>query len=372
MTDSEMNDSGVKESAAPIWLPEPARLFPEQPYRDLLAISGVSEPVNWVQEWKTQLTHLSPAPTAHPSLLWGGWLPLLERCRQLVDSGERHVLGLNGPIGAGKSTLLALITRLARQLDLPIAVGSIDDFYLPWAERKQAMAGNPFGVLRGPPGSHDPALAQAAIAHWRRGGTLVLPRFDKRLRQGEGDRCGQWQGDPQLLLLDGWLLGCRELPEAKMQPLLSSESFAAEKKSAEKQSASAEQLKPISPIHPELSAEERAWLPIWNRHLKAYRPLWQELSALWQLRPQHWSLARRWRFQAEARQRRLGGSALPMDRLEGLVRSCLCSLPPNCYQNLSAEAVILLDARRRCLWSGPGPRAGVKPQSSLVSSSATG
>ncbi|MEA5473727.1 hypothetical protein VB716_05785 [Synechococcus sp. CCY9201] len=358
------------DSAAPLWLSEPARMFPEQPYRDLLAIGGVTEPVSWVQKWKTQLAHLSPAPTAHPSLLWGGWLPLLERCRQLVDSGERHVLGLNGPIGAGKSTLLALITRLARELDLPIAVASIDDLYLPWTERKQAMAGNPFGVLRGPPGSHDPALAQAAIAQWRRGGTLVLPRFDKRLRQGEGDRCGQWQGEPQLLLLDGWLLGCREIPEATLQALLSSESYAAEKRFAGTHSATADRL--ISLIPTGFSAEEQAWLPIWNCHLKSYQPLWQELSALWQLRPQRWSLARRWRFQAEARQRRLSGSALPMERLEGLVRSCLYSLPPNWYQNLSAEAVILLDSRRRCLWSGPGPQADLHPQSALESSSATG
>ena len=101
------------------------RLFPEQPYRDLLAISGVSEPVSWVQAWQARLAHLSPAPTAHPSLLWGGWLPLLERCRQLVDSGERHVLGLNGPIGAGKSTLLALIKRLGPRAG-PADRGGID------------------------------------------------------------------------------------------------------------------------------------------------------------------------------------------------------------------------------------------------------
>ena len=345
-------------------------LFPEQPYRDLLAISGVSEPVSWVQAWQARLAHLNPAPTAHPSLLWGGWLPLLERCRQLVDSGERHVLGLNGPIGAGKSTLLALITTLARELDLPIAVASIDDLYLPWTERKQAMAGNPFGVLRGPPGSHDPGLAQAAIAKWRRGGTLVLPRFDKRLRQGEGDRCGQWEGEPQLLLLDGWLLGCRELPEASLKTILSSERIAANKTIPEPSGVASAPT--FSPLPSELSPEERDWLPIWNCHLKDYQPLWQELSALWQLRPQRWSLARRWRIQAEARQRRLSGSALPMKSLEALVRSCLYSLPPNWYQNPSAEAVILLDSRRRCLWSGPGPQAGIAPQSSLVSSSATG
>ncbi|MEB3264013.1 MAG: hypothetical protein VKJ66_06545 [Synechococcus sp.] len=336
------------ESAAPAWLPPEARLFPEPPYRRLLAALGVVDPPAWVEGWRPTLAALE-LPPAHPSLLWGGWLPLLERCRGLLQRGERSVLGLNGPTGAGKSTLMAAITALARRHSLQIAVASIDDFYRPWQARQAVLAGNPYGVWRGPPGSHEPELAVAAIQAWRAGGPLRLPRFDKRLRGGEGDRSGSWEGTPELLLLEGWLVGCRSLPGSELARRLHEEADP-------------------EPGGSPLSAAEREWLPRWNTHLESYQLLWQELAGLWQLRPQRWSYPRRWRYQAEARQRRQGGDVLPLPRLEALARACLASLPPAWYQQVPAEATVLLDGRRRCLWSGPAGEA----QSSESASSATG
>ncbi|MFM7675931.1 MAG: hypothetical protein ACKO5F_10180 [Synechococcus sp.] len=330
------------------WLPPEARLFPEPPYGRLLAQLGVVDPPAWGEGWRGELAALA-LPPAHPSLVWGAWLPLLERCRGLLARGERAVVGLNGPTGAGKSTLMAAITALARRHGLPIAVASIDDFYSPWQERQAVLAGNPYGVWRGPPGSHDPAMAVAAIRAWRGGAPLRLPRFDKRLRGGEGDRSGHWEGTPELLLLEGWLIGCRALPEPELWRRMSEEPDPA-------------------PGGVPLDPAERLWLPRWNGHLERYGPLWQELAALWQLQPSDWRFPRRWRFQAEARQRRQGGDALPGARLEALARACLASLPPAWYQQVPAEAVVVLDGRRRCLWSGPA----VEAQSSESASSATG
>lgn len=273
------------------------------------------------------------------------WLqPLLAQLTRLADTGQRPVLALNGPVGAGKSSQAALLRQRAAELGVGLAVASIDDFYLPWEQRRQALAGNPFGVSRVPPGSHDVPLALACLQEWRAGGPLRLPRFDKTLLGGLGDRAALESHQAEVLLLEGWLLGCRPLGAGLQAGEL-----------------------------PELSPDERAWLSTWDRALEAYQPLWQQLSQLWLLRPQHWGLPRRWRFQAEARQRRRGGAWLGAEELDRLVRASLCSLPPALYQDPlipAASALAVLDGRRR--WCG-GWLRGLDDQLSPSSpSSSTG
>jgi D-glycerate 3-kinase len=292
--------------------------------------------VSWRQRWQQRLLHWPAereplALPADPELLFQFALPLLERLRLLAAGGRRPVLLLNAPVGAGKTTLALLLSQLAPLLDLRLATASIDDLYLPWRERCGAMAGNPFGVSRVPPGSHDPQLLGRLIDHWRSGGPLELPRFDKTLRDGEGDRAGsvRWQADA--LLLEGWLLGCVPLG-AELDGAL----------------ARLEELE--LPAALRLRSQERAWVPRWDRALQAYQPLWARSNALWMLRPQRWELSRRWRFQAEARQRRRGGASLLPAALDQLVRASLCSLPPLLYQEPlleRAETVATIDARRR-------------------------
>jgi D-glycerate 3-kinase len=264
---------------------------------------------------------------------------LLTRLVALVGQGACPVIGLNGPVGAGKSTLARRVAQQAAAQGLRLAVASIDDAYLPYGPRLQAMAANPFGVDRVPPGSHDPGLLVEAIEQWRQGcdGLLRLPRFDKRLRQGAGDRCGFSQQAADGLLLEGWLIGCRPIGHNQIQ---------------------AAKVSGASLIgSPFLSEDERAWLPRWNQALEAYQPLWRQLNGLWLLWPMDWRLPRRWRFQAEAQQRRLGGGWLSGTKIDQLVRSSLGSLPPELYLQpllAGADQLRLLDCRRRSLWEGPG------------------
>lgn len=263
-------------------------------------------------------------------------LPLLARLRLLAADGRRPVLLLNAPVGAGKTTISGLLSRLAAQQGLRLAVASIDDAYLPWQERQGAMAGNPFGVTRVPPGSHDPELLCRRIDHWRAGGTLQLPRFDKTLRDGEGDRAAGVRLDADAMLLEGWLLGCEPL-------------------GPELESALGRLESQDLPADLRLRPQERAWLPRWDQALWAYQPLWARSDGLWLLRPQRWDLPRRWRFQAEARQRRQGGASLPAAALHQLVRASLCSLPPRLYQDpllQRAEVVGTIDGRRRLVEAG--------------------
>jgi len=279
---------------------------------------------------------------------------LLAWCQQETRRGRRLVIGLNGPVGAGKSTLARRLQQRFAAADLRLAVASIDDAYLPWQERLEAMAGNPYGVNRVPPGSHDPAALLAGVRQWRRGGdqALELPRFDKTLRDGQGDRVAPWRGAADALLLEGWMLGCQPLSDLQV----SSEALQGRK--------------------PELNQAELAWLRRCNQALEAYQPLWKELDQLLVLWPSDWRWPRRWRLQAEARQRRSGGGWMPAAELDCLVKATLQSLPPDLYQCpvlARANGVRVLDGRRRYVWEGSGEAALQRwAQPCSVSSSATG
>lgn len=279
---------------------------------------------------------------------------LLAWCQQERDSGRRPVIGLNGPVGAGKSTLARRLQQRFAAADLQLAVASIDDAYLPWQQRLAAMAGNPYGVNRVPPGSHDPVALLAGVRPWRRGTSplLELPRFDKTLRDGQGDRVSPWRGAADALLLEGWMLGCQPLPQQQ----LSSQA--------------------LQPLRPPLNGAERAWLLRCNQALEAYVPLWQEIDRLVMLWPSDWCWPRRWRLQAEARQRRSGGGWMPAADLDRLVKATLQSLPPDLYQRpvlARATDVRVLDGRRRWVWEGSGEAALQRwAQPCSVSSSATG
>ncbi len=273
--------------------------------------------------------------SAAPSVFEGFGLPLLDQLTVLAAQGQRPLIALNGPVGAGKSTLARRLREHAQAVGLQLAVASIDDAYLPWEPRLAVMAGNPFGVSRVPPGSHDTALLIERLASWRAGGPLVLPRFDKTLRGGQGDRSGEETLQADAVVLEGWLLGCRSLGDALPQAL--------------------ERLDGLTP-------GERAWLPRWDQALQAYQPLANPdlglVDGLWLLHPDSWSLPLRWRLQAEAQQRRrlrrhgTGSGALDGQAVAAIVRATLASLPPQLYQDPllhNANAAAVIDGRRRCL-----------------------
>ena len=290
--------------------------------------------------WQRRLEEASDLGPVDPSVLRHLALPMLrrlERCLGDKAAPRRPVLALNGPVGAGKTSLGRALERLAAQAGLRLLVASIDDLYLPAEQRRQVLAGNPFSVSRVPPGSHDLPLLLTALQSWRAGDPLRLPRFDKTLAGGEGDRSG-WREQPSdALVIEGWLMGCRALGPLGLEAPLQSGAG-------------------LDP----LSSEERSWMPFWDSHLAAYGELWGACDGLWLLRPERWSLPRRWRFQAEARQRRAGGGWLKADQPNGLVRATLHSLPPALYQDplleqapylepwLPLEGGVILDGRRRC------------------------
>ncbi|KAL6305244.1 P-loop containing nucleoside triphosphate hydrolase protein [Sparassis latifolia] len=128
------------------------------------------------------------------------------------------LVGVQGPQGSGKTFLTS---RLRHELSSPphalaVAVLSIDDLYLPHAGLAALASAHPQNGLlrgRGQPGTHDVPLGAEILESLRRindgGGAVNIPRFDKSLFGGEGDRAGSTLVSPPIdvVVLEGWCVG---------------------------------------------------------------------------------------------------------------------------------------------------------------------
>lgn len=127
---------------------------------------------------------------------------LLRLIDALATGREEPVLiGIAGAQGSGKSTLAnAAAARLGG-----VAL-SLDDVYLTRAERSDlARSTHPLLAVRGPPGTHDLALATAVLDDLLVGGPALLPRFDKLADDRTTPR--PFAGGARVVLVDGWCLG---------------------------------------------------------------------------------------------------------------------------------------------------------------------
>lgn len=104
---------------------------------------------------------------------------LVERARQLVATGERHVLGLCGTPGAGKSTVSdALLAALG---DDAVLVG-MDGFHL--ANEELLRLGR--RDRKGAPDTFDVDGYVALLDRIRAGHAVYAPRFDRGLEESIG------------------------------------------------------------------------------------------------------------------------------------------------------------------------------------------
>ncbi len=134
--------------------------------------------------------------------------------------GRPMIVGLCGSQGSGKSTFALFLAALLETPGLNTAVLSLDDLYLPSAERRElADRRHPLLATRGPPGTHDVALGlrtlQALTAGG--GGLAPLPRFDKA-KDTRADPAA-WPKAPtpvDVVLFEGWFVGARPQPEGEL------------------------------------------------------------------------------------------------------------------------------------------------------------
>ena len=137
------------------------------------------------------------------------------------------LVGISAPQGCGKTTLTEILCATYAKLNIRAVALSLDDFYLTGAQQEVVAlqeSGNRLLQHRGNAGTHDLPLIrdtiQLLLNHHRDGGTFKLPKYDKSLRNGKGDRASEdtWEvvtedNPVHVVLFEGWMLGFNAFPE---------------------------------------------------------------------------------------------------------------------------------------------------------------
>ena len=266
------------------------------------------------------------AADAHAAPPQGFDAALVTRVLDDALASRARVYGISGLQGTGKSTLAAQLAAMAARRGLRAVALSIDDFYLDLPAR-QALARDvhPLLATRGPPGTHEVALASAALDALRAGRRTRLPAFDKL-----GDRRlpqAQWRDVDgiDLVVFEGWCLGVPPQDDAALRA-------------------------PLNALERDEDADGR-WRRWCNDALaRDYPALWQRIDRLLFLQPPSFEIVPQWRWQQEqalqARDRsRQGMSRAQVERFvqhyERVSRQSLRTVPA------LADVIVELDAGRR-------------------------
>lgn len=259
-------------------------------------------------------------PDAYRDTIDRIWKPLAGRLAGVLRPA---LVGLSGPQGSGKSTGTAALKMLLEEQGLCVAVLSIDDFYYTRAQRAD-LAGrvHPLLATRGPPGTHDIALAEHMIQGLLAGESVALPSFDK----GSDDRRpeGEWQrfeGPADLVILEGWCVGA--VPQ-RAEAL----------------------VEPINRLEREQDADA-IWRRAVNVALATYQPLFARIAYLIQLVAPGFETVAGWRAEQEARAPKRGMTDAEVARFvqhyERITRWMLDEMPAR------ADATVTLGPSREPL-----------------------
>lgn len=264
----------------------------------------------------------------HPGTEPGFPAAFVARCLDDALAHGARVYGIAGLQGTGKSTLAAQMATLAAERGIATAVLSVDDAYLDHDERAAlARDVHPLLATRGPPGTHDVALACHTLDALRAGEPVALPRFDKlgdrRLPESDWPRVGP----VDLVLFEGWFLGTPPESPATL-------------------------VEPLNPLERDEDPDGR-WRRWCNDALaRNYPALWRRIDRLLFLQGPGFDVVPEWRWQQEhsLQAEHPGRKAMTRAQVERFVqffertsRQALRTLPG------IADAVAPLDAQRRPL-----------------------
>lgn len=150
--------------------------------------------------------------------------------KQIPKNKKPLFVAVQGPQGSGKTYLSAQLRDYLTSEPhyLKTALLSIDDLYLPHAklaELARSQPRNPLWQGRGQPGTHDVELGVSILAALKDGTSKVeLPRFDKSLHDGQGDRLPMdgsgvvvEQPPPvDVVILEGWCVGFYPITQGEL------------------------------------------------------------------------------------------------------------------------------------------------------------
>lgn len=296
--------------------------FPREPFEALLASLGHRDPDRWLQTWLERggdgLAEEAWPSNSKPAAewIWGLALPLLTQLESLAAESQRTVVGLSAVPATGKTTLCRWLRAAAARIGLSLDTISLDNFYFASPELDASMQGNPWGVCRGLPGSHDSEGLHRCIQDWRLGRPVSVPIFDKTLRAGRGDRVGSRPLGGRVLVVEGWFLG---VPADHQTP---------------------------SQQPDDLSAAEIAYQTTVLAALKPYEQVWQQIDHLWRIRPIDIRATALWKRQQTS-------FTLSKPDADQFIRMILCSIPARNWAAINSTVLVEIDAHRAIHWIGP-------------------
>lgn len=271
-------------------------------------------------------------PHAHPPPASGYAPGFVQRVLDDALMAGVRCYGIAGLQGSGKTTLAHQVAALAARGGRAVVVLSIDDFYLDQPRRKAlARDVHPLLATRGPPGTHDVALACAVLDALRDGLSVPLPRFDKLADRRLAEHAWPASGRADLVLLEGWF---NQVPPEDR----------------------AELAAPCNALERE-EDPQGTWRAYCNDALgRDYPRLWQRIDRALFLQPPGFNVVPGWRWQQECTLQAAHPGRTAMDEtqvgrfvqhFERVSRQALCTLPA------LADTVVQLDPLRRPLaWRG--------------------
>lgn len=247
----------------------------------------------------------------HPAFydnLWTLWLPL---AMQLADArralGRPLVQGVLGGQGMGKTTLATMLELILAQLGYRTIGLSIDDLYKTHADRQRLKAEDPRFIRRGPPGTHDIQLGIQVLDRLRQPNAsepIAIPRFDKSLWNGDGDRSEpEIVAGVDIILFEGWFVGAQPVSPSAFD----------------------------NPNDPILTEADKSFARTVNERLRDYLPLWERIERLMVLYPTDYRLSLPWRQQAEHQAIAQGKAGMTDTQIEEFVKYFWKSLHPDLF-----------------------------------------
>lgn len=240
-------------------------------------------------------------------LLQDLWLPLamqLSSCRQQLN--RPFIQGILGGQGTGKTTLAVVLTLILQHLGYKTLSLSLDDLYKTYDDRLKLIQQDPRLIWRGPPGTHDVELGLIVLNQIRNCDfPVTIPRFDKSLHSGAGDRTKSEIVDAvDIVLFEGWFVGVQPIENTAFDH---------------------------HPPHPIITDCDRTFAREMNQKLTDYLPLWQTLDSLIVIHPTDYRLSLQWRQQAEKQMIASGKSGMTDAQIEEFVNYFWRSLHPELF-----------------------------------------